>query len=103
MRKILVIFGLATSIFAFESTIPVLDMNDYYENRELFLEQLSEAFHEIGFFALINTDIEKEILDKGYRASFDLFSLPMAEKLSLYDPQLSGRRGFVPSETASTL
>ncbi len=102
MKGVLAILGLTTALSAFDATVPVLDLNDYYSEtrHEAFVEELAKAFEEVGFFALINADIDQETLDAAYAATKDLFALSDTEKLSLYDPELCGRRGYVPSETA---
>jgi hypothetical protein len=45
---------------SFESTIPVVDLNDFYNpaTKQAFVDQVAKALHEVGFFAVINPNIE---------------------------------------------
>lgn len=93
---------LTTSAFAFDATIPVLDMNEYYqpETKSKFIQELYDALHDVGFFAVVNTGVDPVILDKGYQACFDFFALPMDEKMKTNFPANNGQRGYVPGESA---
>lgn len=88
--------------FAFDASIPVVDLNDYFdpERHEQFIETLSNACKEVGFFAVINTGVNIEILDSAYQAAYDYFHQdPLIKKKDHY-PALNGQRGFVPGESA---
>ncbi|MDR3623544.1 MAG: 2-oxoglutarate and iron-dependent oxygenase domain-containing protein [Chlamydiales bacterium] len=87
---------------AFDSTIPVVDLNDYYhpEKKQKFVEDVAKALHEIGFFAVINTGVDQDALQAAYRASEEFFSTPLEYKNEIYAPELNGQRGYVPGETA---
>ncbi len=87
---------------AFDATIPVLDMNDYYNShsRPKFIQELYDALHEVGFFAVVNADVDGEVLDEGYQACFDFFALPIDEKMKNWSPSVNGQRGYVPGESA---
>jgi len=86
----------------FDATIPVLNMNEYYqqETKAKFIKELYDALHEVGFFAVVNTGVDSEILDKGYHACFDFFSLPHDTKMKNFSLSVSGQRGYVPGESA---
>lgn len=87
---------------AFDSTIPVVDMKAFYDpaTKQQFVDQISRAMHEVGFFAVINPDIDQKGLEKAYRASQKFFKSRLAKKNEIYDPSLNGQRGYIPSETA---
>lgn len=87
---------------AFDATIPVLDMNEYLqpETKEKFIKELYQALSEVGFFAVINTGVDPQILESGYQACFDFFALPSEQKMRMNDPGLCGQRGYVPGECA---
>ena len=89
-----------TSLRAFDATIPVLHLPDYFdeEKKEAFLEKLEDAMHEVGFFALTGTGVEPEILDNGYESVKEFFALDRDIKMSMLSPD--GQRGYVPSESA---
>lgn len=86
----------------FESTIPVVDMNDFYkaETRQLFIDQMAKAMHEVGFFAVINPNIDVKALKDAYDASKTFFTQSQDLKQEIFDPALNGQRGYVPGETA---
>ena len=86
----------------FDATIPVLDMNDYFhaETKDKFVKELYQALSEVGFFAVINTGVDPEILNAGYQACYGFFSLPLEQKMQINDPLLNGQRGYVPGESA---
>lgn len=86
----------------FDATIPVVDLNDFYkaETRDLFIAQVCQALHEVGFFAVINTRIDPQVLDEAYAAAHDFFNLDFETKLRAYFPQVNGQRGYIPGESA---
>ncbi|MBX9924639.1 MAG: hypothetical protein K2Y01_11080 [Rhabdochlamydiaceae bacterium] len=86
----------------FESTIPVVDMNDFYkpETKQKFIDQMAKAMHEVGFFAVRNPHVNAQTLINAYDASKEFFSKPISLKQEIFDPSLNGQRGYVPGETA---
>ncbi len=91
----------ASLLTAFDATIPVLDMNDYFDpqKKAKFVKELYTALHEDGFFALINAGVDKKIMDESYQACFDFFALPQEKKKEVFDPSLNGQRGYVAGES----
>lgn len=87
---------------AFPSTIPVVDMKDFenIETRQKFIDEMSKALHDVGFFAVINPGVDVEALKEGYNAIQQFFQASAEEKYQIFDPKLNGQRGYVPSETA---
>ena len=57
--------------------IPVIDMNDWYaqdaSRRKKFVKGLDEAFRTVGFVAVINPNLPKEVLDAGYKQAATFF------------------------------
>jgi isopenicillin N synthase-like dioxygenase len=92
----------SSAVAEFDATIPVLDMKQYYrqETKEKFVKELYDALHEVGFFAIVNTGVNAEILDNGYRACFEYFALPFDEKMRSFSLSTNGQRGYVPGESA---
>lgn len=86
----------------FHSSIPVLDMQNYYktQSRPEFIQQLRKALREVGFFAVINTPMDGVIIDNAYGAAKEFFKGPMEEKMRLNKAELCGQRGYVPGESA---
>jgi len=89
-------------ISAFDATIPVLDMQDFHnpKKRAQFLSKLEVALQDVGFFALVNTGVDPEILDKAYAASKEFFNKDLQKKMKINDPTNNGQRGYVLSESA---
>lgn len=102
MKRTFLLSFVALRVFGFDSTIPVVDMLDFYneETKSEFVENVSNALHEVGFFAVINTGVDQKILDNAYQASFVFFSEDQSKKEEILKPELSGQRGYVLSETA---
>jgi len=86
----------------FDATIPVIDLSEYLnpETKEACLQTLYSACQEVGFFAVINTGVDPRILDAGYESIIEFFSLPMDEKMDLFDKSVNGQRGYIPGESA---
>lgn len=86
----------------FAATIPVIDMNDYYsaERHQKFIDGLSQAMQTVGFVAVINSRVDKQVLDDAYAAAQKFFHQPLIKKNQWHRPEFSGQRGYVQSETA---
>jgi isopenicillin N synthase-like dioxygenase len=82
--------------------IPVVDMQDFYstEKKEQFFHTLYEALTTVGFFAVRNTGIGKDVIKQAYAQSETFFKQPAEFKARSYVKELKGQRGFVPGETA---
>jgi isopenicillin N synthase-like dioxygenase len=107
MKKILLTMTLilttaTASASDFDSTIPVLDMQEYFhpETKPKFLGELHQALSEVGFFAVVNTGVDPQVLTTGYQSCFDFFALSHEEKMQANVPSFNGQRGYVPGETA---
>jgi isopenicillin N synthase-like dioxygenase len=78
--------------------IPKLDLSDFLsENHDLktqFVNQLGEAYQEIGFVAIRNHGIPQEELKKLYQAVQDFFHLPIEIKNKYDDSAGGGQRGY---------
>lgn len=83
-----------------DATIPVVDLNEFYQSKETFIAKLSDALKEVGFFAVINTGVDSKTLDDAYDAAERFFRLNSSQKFQIYDAKLNGQRGYVPGETA---
>jgi isopenicillin N synthase-like dioxygenase len=90
------------ALATFDSTIPVIDMNDYYsqERHHIFIKGLSDALKQCGFVAVINSKVDKQTLDDAYDAAKEFYALPLETKKQYISTKLSGQRGYVQSETA---
>ncbi|MBM3202077.1 MAG: isopenicillin N synthase family oxygenase [Chlamydiae bacterium] len=99
MKKWAGFFILAASCLsaANQSTIPVVDMQDFYdeERHEIFMEELSGALRKYGFFAVKNSDINIEVVKQAFEAMIDFCALDPEVKM-LYDASsTNGQRGYV--------
>jgi len=79
-------------------TIPVVDLQQFVngteEERRQFVDQLGEAFHEIGFVGVKNHGIPMSLIDDFYVASKAFFALEKSVKSSYEIPGLAGQRGY---------
>jgi isopenicillin N synthase-like dioxygenase len=78
-------------------TIPVVDLRWFYgSDRDLqrFIDQVGRSLQDIGFFALVHSGVDSELVQAAYRAAQHFFSLPEAVKLQYQIPGLNGQRGF---------
>ena len=82
--------------------IPVVDMQDYYlpEKRDAFIDTLYHAMHEVGFFAVRNTGVNRETIQNAYAQAEKFFKQDSEYKNKSFVRELNGQRGFVPGETA---
>jgi isopenicillin N synthase-like dioxygenase len=78
--------------------IPLVDLNLFNQgdssSKSNFVNDLGNAFHEIGFVGVINHGISKDLVDQFYSASKTFFSLPESEKLKYEITGLAGQRGY---------
>jgi len=79
-------------------TIPLVDLSKFVdgtaEERNEFVKQLGNAFHEIGFVGVINHGIPKSLIDNFYSTSKSFFALPKATKQQYEVEGLAGQRGY---------
>jgi isopenicillin N synthase-like dioxygenase len=78
--------------------IPTVDLGQFIHGdakaKREFAKQLGKAFHEIGFVAVTNHGIPKELVDGFYTNSRAFFDLPEKKKRKYEDPALAGQRGY---------
>ncbi len=78
--------------------VPTVDLDqwvngDAKQKRE-FAKQLGKAFREVGFVAVTNHGIPKELVDGFYAASKAFFALPEKKKRKYEKAGLAGQRGY---------
>ena len=93
---IVVVF--ASVVSADDSTIPVLDMRDFYnqETKEEFVATVKVALHELGFFALTNTGIDEKVIRETFQTVGNFFNLPRDEKMKINGAPTNYQRGYIP-------
>lgn len=78
--------------------IPTVDLALFTQGdanqREIFVQQLGAAFHEVGFVAVANHGIPKALVDGFYAASKAFFALPEEVKRKYEVAGLAGQRGY---------
>ena len=86
-----------------EIHIPVVNMQDYYASgdvKEKFLADLFDAMHRVGFFAVINTGVNAQVIKDAYAQAEEFFKRPAEYKDKSSAKETNGQRGFVRSEAA---
>lgn len=88
------------SIQLLQSTIPVVDLNDFYGPRkEKFVCDFGQAMRSVGFVAVVNSSIDKEQRNQVYELAKKFFSQEQSTKLQLQKQENSGERGYVNIES----
>lgn len=81
-----------------QRAIPVVDLSKFRsgtpQERQIFVETLGKAFHEVGFVGVVNHGIPKSLIDDFYGEAKAFFALPVDTKKKYEDPQLAGQRGY---------
>jgi len=79
--------------------IPSLDLSHFVngtvEEKENFVNDLGQAYQNIGFVAIKNHGLSDEMTEKLYRTIKLFFDLPTAVKSKYEDPDLFGQRGYI--------
>lgn len=79
-------------------TIPVVDLDDFLSNDEskqnAFVQQLGDAYENVGFIALKNHGIPDKLIADLYEYVQRFFSLPLQKKLNYEIKELAGQRGY---------
>lgn len=87
----------------FHANIPVLDMQDFFkdgDSKQAFIQGVSKAANEVGFFALVNTGIDPQLVKNIFSAISEFFHGVEENKRSIFKAELNGQRGYVPGEVA---
>ena len=78
--------------------IPLVDLQQYITGNEAeksaFVDQLGDAFHNLGFVGVVNHGVSKQLIDDFYKASKEFFSLPVSLKKKYEIAGMAGQRGF---------
>ena len=79
--------------------IPSLDLADFRsgdpERKARFVQQLGEAYQNIGFVALKNHGLTEEQTQALYADVKSFFSLPEESRQRYENPELAGQRGYI--------
>lgn len=78
--------------------IPLVDLSVFVNGsaaeRTAFVQELGDAFHNIGFVGVVNHGIPKSLIDDFYAASKRFFALPEETKKKYEVPGMAGQRGY---------
>ncbi|MBK6545183.1 MAG: 2-oxoglutarate and iron-dependent oxygenase domain-containing protein [Saprospiraceae bacterium] len=78
--------------------IPLVDLDLFVsgnaEQKLKFVQELGDAFHQIGFVGVINHGVSKDLVSQFYTDSKAFFSLPEDVKRQYEVPGLAGQRGY---------
>ncbi len=78
--------------------IPTVDLSEFlsedYNLKLKFVNQLGEAYEDIGFVAVRNHEISNEIIDRLYKIVEEFFALPAKVKSKYEIEGIGGARGF---------
>ena len=78
--------------------VPTVDLAEFIHGdakaKREFAKKLGTAFREVGFVAVTNHGIPKDLVDGFYDASKAFFALPEKKKKKYEKPGLAGQRGY---------
>ena len=81
-----------------EKGIPTVDLSKFVygdeADKKQFVHDLGKAFHEVGFVAVTNHGVPKELIEGFFNASKAYFALPESVKLQHEVTGLAGQRGY---------
>lgn len=81
-----------------EKGIPTVDLSKFVHGNEAdkkqFVHDLGDAFHRVGFVAVVNHGVPKSLVDGFFNASKAYFALPEAVKRTHEIKGLAGQRGY---------
>lgn len=79
-------------------SIPVVDLSDFLSDdagrKAAFVQQLGQAYEEVGFVAVKNHGIPDSLITELYEYVQQFFSLPLEKKLDYEVAGLAGQRGY---------
>ncbi len=79
-------------------SIPVVDLSNFTSGdknqREEFVQNIGQSFHEFGFVGVLNHGVPTELVDAFYNVSKKFFSLPVEIKRKYEIDGLAGQRGY---------
>ncbi|GAB5566006.1 MAG: 2-oxoglutarate and iron-dependent oxygenase domain-containing protein [Winogradskyella sp.] len=79
--------------------IPSVDLKDFIsedpKRKQKFIDEIGQAYQDIGFVALKGHFLDDELVDKLYDEVKNFFNLPLDIKESYEIPGIGGQRGYV--------
>ncbi len=78
--------------------IPSVDLADFLseneKKRQKFVQEIGQAYEEIGFVALKNHFLDQDLVDHLYREVKAFFALPLETKKKYERKEIGGQRGY---------
>ncbi len=78
--------------------IPVVNLADFLSGdpslKQQFVQQLGQAYEEVGFVAVKNHGIPDDLIADMYKYVQQFFSMPIEKKKHYEIPELAGQRGY---------
>jgi len=83
-------------------SVPVIDLQEFFHNRDGFVQVLGDAIRDFGFVRVKGHNVNTKITGPAYRKAKEFFSLPEGDKLQYKIIGGAGQRGYTPylSESA---
>jgi isopenicillin N synthase-like dioxygenase len=79
-------------------TLPIIDLGSSGEGDRASLARIAEevgaACRDVGFFYVVNHEVDKELIAKAFAQSRKFFALPVADKRKLAIETVGGNRGY---------
>lgn len=79
--------------------IPSLDLSEFLSDdsskKKSFVNDLGNAFQEIGFISLKNHFLSTDLMDALYKEVKSFFDLPVSVKEKYEKPEINGQRGYI--------
>ena len=78
------------------STIPIVNLADYFDEtkKEQFIEEIRDALHTVGFFAVTNTRVRNHLLNNLYDSIRVFFAKSKEEKMQIEGGFTNNQRGY---------
>lgn len=81
-----------------DRAIPLVDLDKFVkgnaEQRAEFVQELGDAFHNIGFVGVINHGVPKDLVDEFYTNAKKFFAMSVDTKRNYEIVELAGQRGY---------
>jgi len=99
ISRLRTIFAPTTCTYAMpEKGIPTVDLSTFIHGDGIaqgqFIQQLGNAFHQVGFVCVVNHGVDKALIDRFFEASQSFFALPDEVKRQYEIPGAAGQRGY---------
>ena len=76
--------------------VPTLDLRRFESDKDRFVEQVGQAYRDLGFCTFSYHGIDPDLIAASYAAFRDFFALPVAAKMQYWTPEAAGKRGYTP-------